>query len=444
MPCRTGGLRPTTRRRDVGRFFSHDVDMQTAPPMSSDLVRPKKRRGRVLGTALLVVSISLAGAAAAVRSQHRTDPPAVRIDPQTVAGLTLEWTADTGPGPTSPTVSGDNVFVGNGTSLTAYPTTCLRRKDSCAPDWTDPVTDGPLSTPVLQSGVVYAASAGGSLYVFPSRCDLPSCPPRWIGRAGKGSLSVPRVNSDYVYAASNRLFAFPAQCGTAGEDCPPSWTAKLPGPAASGPPGLGGGLVLVATRGERGGISAFPAACSARCQPVWVGSTGGPATGVVVSGQTAFTIARGRLFAFPLSCHETCEPSWTAPFVQASPLFEPGASGRPAVGADRIFVGDMEGHLWMFPLTCATDTCVALGRVAIGGAPLTTPVLADGVVFVVSSAGLVTAIKDACRIGTQNCAPRWSNVLSASATSTPSASATALFVGDDLGTLYAYALHRTR
>jgi hypothetical protein len=106
-----------------------------------------------------------------------------------------------------------------------------------------------------------------------------------------------------------------------------------------------------------------------------------------------------------------------------------------------VYVGDLDGRLWIFPLSCRSVSCDALGRVAIGGAPLTTPIFADDLVFAISSAGLVTAIQDGCRIGTEACAPRWSDVLSTSAGSSPAASQTGLYVADDLGTLYAYGLH---
>jgi outer membrane protein assembly factor BamB len=249
------------------------------------------------------------------------------------------------------------------------------------------------------------------------------------------------VNSDYAYVASDRLYAFPAQCGSAAETCPPAWTADLPGPAVAGPPASGGGLVLVAMRGAEGGVIAFPAACSNRCQPVWTGVTGGPATGVTISGRTAFAVARGNLLAFSLTCRGRCEPAWAGPFIRGGPLIEPGAAGRPIVGDGRVYVGDLEGRLWIFPLSCPSATCDALGRVSIGGAPLTTPIVADDLVFAISSAGLVTAIPDGCRIGTEACAPKWSDVLSTSAGSSPAVSQTGLYVADDLGTLYAYGLH---
>ncbi len=419
-------------------------DMQTAHPVSIPPPLPRRRRGRQLLGAVVGVSILVAVAAAgtAVRAHRTPDPAPVAIDPQTVRGLRLQWTAAVGPGPAFPTASGDTVYVATGTSLTAYPATCSRTNGECEARWTDPVPDGALGAPVAQLGAVYTASSAGKLYVFPAQCAKPSCPPLWIGKAHRRPLSAPGVNSDYAYVASDRLYAFPAQCGAGGEECPPAWTADLPGPAAAAPPASGGGLVLVATRGREGSVVAFPAACSQRCQPVWIGATGGPATGVTISGRTAYTVARGRLLAFPLSCRGKCEPAWTGPFVLGGPLVQAGAAGRPAVGDGRVYVGDLEGRLWIFPLTCRTASCAALGRVAIGGAPLTTPVVGDGMVFVISSAGLVTAVQDGCRIGTEGCAPAWSDVLSTSAGSSPAATSIALYVADDLGTLYAYGLHR--
>jgi outer membrane protein assembly factor BamB len=393
----------------------------------------------MVGVLSIVVAVTTVGAV--LRGGDRPLVPTVRIDPSTVAALSLQWTAAAGPGPAYPAVSNDTVYVSTGSSLTAFPTVCSRTNGACAPLWTDLVTDGPLSAPVVQLSSVYTTSSAGRLYAFPARCRTLACPPLWIGSAGHRPLSVPGVNSDYAYVASSRLYAFPAQCGAGAETCPPAWTAELPGPAATGPPASGGGLVLVATGGADGGVIAFPAACSQHCQPVWTGATGGPATGVTIAGRTAFAVARGRLFAFPLTCRGQCEPAWTGPFIRGGPLIEPGAAGRPIVGAGRVYVGDLDGRLWIFPLACRSVSCDALGRVAIGGAPLTTPIFADDLVFAISSAGLVTAIQDGCRIGTEACAPRWSDVLSTSAGSSPAASQTGLYVADDLGTLYAYGLH---
>ena len=417
--------------------------MQTVPPGSTAPPPPerRRRRRRLGGVASVSIALAVVAAATAVRAHRIQDPIPVTIDPATARGLKLLWTAAAGPGPAFPAAAGDTVYVATGTSLTAFPMTCTRTNGACDPRWTDPVTDGPLGPPVAQLGAVYTASSAGKLYVFPAQCQTSSCPPLWIGRAHRRPLSTAGVNSDYAYVASDRLYAFPAQCGSGGEICPPAWTAGLPGPAASSPPASGGGLVLVATGGREGSVLAFPAACSPRCQPVWVGETGGPATGVTISGRTAYAVARGHLFAFPLSCRGKCEPTWTGPFILGGPLVRAGAVGRPTIGDGRVYVGDLDGRLWIFPASCRAATCDALGRVAIGGEPLTTPVVGDGMVFVISSAGLVTALRDGCRIGTESCAPTWSDVLSTSAGSFPAVTTKAVYVADDLGTLYAYGLH---
>jgi outer membrane protein assembly factor BamB len=110
------------------------------------------------------------------------------------------------------------------------------------------------------------------------------------------------------------------------------------------------------------------------------------------------------------------------------------------VGSSRLYVGASDGHLWIFPLRCAAAWCAPLGSVPLGGNALSTPVIADGLVFLVSTGGLVTTIPDGCAPTTASCSPPWSEVLGSGAGSLPAVTSTGLFVGDDKGTLYAYGL----
>ena len=412
--------------------------MRTAPVTPNVESSPHRRKRRLLGIAIgLSILVGLSAVGALLRSHRQTIQKT--IGPDTAGSLGLTWTGAAGPGPLSTSLGSDAFYVATGDSLAAYPTSCTVPGGACKPIWQDHVIDGPLSAPVEQDGVVYTGSSSGFVYAFAARCPATSCAPLWIGQTGTRALSPPVVNSDFVFVASDRLYAFPARCGTGDELCPPAWSAELLGPASDGPPAVGGGLVVVSSRGTGGGVSAFPAVCNVRCEPIWIGRTGGPTTGVVISGGTAYAVARGQVFAFPLGCKGLCKPTWTGPFIQGGP-FTPGASGRPTVGSGHLYVGALDGHLWVFPLRCSTSWCNPIGSLAFGGDPLATPIVQDGLVFVVTTGGLVTTIPDGCSPSSDSCTRPWSEVLGAGASSPPAVTSTGVFVGDDRGTLYAFGL----
>lgn len=400
--------------------------------------RPPRRRSRLLQLAVLVSALVAMTTTLSLARSHRP-AQTVSLDPLTASSLYLSWADPKTSAPLSLAAADGILYVSTADALIAYPAGCVPSGGVCQKLWSNPVPDGPLSEPVVSNGIVYATSAAGFIYAFPARCAAAACQPLWIGQTGPGPASIPSVNTDFVYVASDKLYAFPAQCGSADEQCPPAWTAQLPGHATDDPPALGGGLVVVGSRGPGGGVYAFPAVCPDSCPPIWIGRTGGPATGVVVARNTAFAVSRGQVFAFPLGCRGICRPTWTGPFIQGGP-FAAGASGRPAVGANRLYVGASDGHLWMFPLTCPTTWCAPLGSVPLGGDALSTPVVAAGLVFLVSKGGLVTTIRDGCSPSTTSCSSPWSEVLGSGGGSLPAITSTNVFVADERGTLYAYGL----
>ena len=422
----------------AGPRMRHDVPVMNRGRRARTPGMPRRRRSLLLRLAVLV-SVLVAVSTTLSLARSRKPAQALSLDPLTASSLGLSW-ADPRTAPPLSLAAADGIlYVSTGDSLSAYPVDCVPSGGTCPKLWSNPVPDGPLSAPVVSNGIVYASSAAGFVYAFPARCHATACQPLWIGQTGPRAASIPAANSDFVYVASDKLYAFPAQCGSADELCPPAWTAELPGPATYDPPALAAGLVVVASRDQSGGVYAFPAVCPDSCPPVWIGRTGGPTTGVVVARNTAYAVSRGQVFAFPLGCRAICKPDWTGPFIQGGP-FAAGANGPPAVATGRLYVGASDGHLWIFPLNCPTTWCQPLGSVPLGGDPLSTPVFADGLVFLVSRGGLVTAIPDGCSPSTNSCLRPWSALLGGGAGSPPAVTSTGVFVGDDRGTLYAYGL----
>ena len=274
--------------------------------------------------------------------------------------------------------------------------------------------DGPLSAPASNGDEVYAGSARGHIYAFPATCGDPICVPLWRGNAGSGPVSAPGVNDDFVYVASTSLYAFPARCGAADLACPPAWTGTIPGRADEGPPAVGAGLVVVGWHAEdRGGVSAFPAVCLDACSPVWTAATRGPTTSVTLSSDTAYVVTGGAVMAFPLSCRGVCDASWSGPFLVGLP-YGVGAPEAPTLDHDRLYVGGADGRLLGVPGLMRHGHLRVARVLPAGRHPPSTPIARNGVVYVASVDGTLTAILESCTdtgAGTGACEDPWVDTL---------------------------------
>jgi hypothetical protein len=404
-----------------------------------DLARAHGHRAlRVSGVVLVVVAL-LAGIGGTIR--YFEGSPTQALTPENVDRLTPAWTAEAGPGPVpGVATSVDALFVSSADGLLAYPLPCEPgAKRTCAPAWSAAIPDGPLSTPTANGGAVFAGSAQGRVYAFPASCDAAQCRPLWNGVAGNGPVSTPGVNDDFVYVTSGKLYAFPATCGTNDRTCPPAWVGEIPGRGASGRPAVGAGLVVVTSATQQGGVAAFPAVCLDPCRPVWMGETGGPATAVTLSQDTAYVVARGELMAFSLSCRSTCRPAWTAT-IQAGRPATAGALGAPTVDGGQVYIGGADGTLWAFPDGCAESTCPATRTWALGSLPLLTPVIQDDVIYVASSGGVLNAIPLGCVGASPGCDSPWSEPLGTSTSGSPDATSDGVYLGDDAGIVHAFTV----
>jgi outer membrane protein assembly factor BamB len=405
-------------------------------------LHPHRRTLVRIGIASVLAIALLAGIGGAIRSlgaDGRTP-----IEPGNVDRLHLAWSSDVGLGPIDGlSVEGGDLYVSTREGLVAFGLPCQPDASTpdgeCRPDWHGIVPDGPLSAPVVRGEQVYAGSAAGQVYAFPAACAGNGCPPEWVGVAGTGPVSEPGVNDDFVYVTSDRLYAFPSACGTQDRACPPTWSAAIPGAPANGPPAVGGGLVVVASSSPAGGVFAFPAVCSGRCEPVWTGDTNGPATAVAVSGQSAFVAARGQLMAFPLSCRDDCSPSWTSTFSPGG-SFAPGAWSPPTVAGDLVYMGGDEGTLWVFPASCPRTTCSPARSYALSGSVLHRPTVDAGLAYSTSIDGTVYAVVDLCDPLAQVCDPPWSLSMGAHTAAAPAVGGGAIYAGDDDGQVHAYTL----
>ena len=421
------------------------------PSQVSALARAHAPRAARIAMVGLVVVALLSGTGALIRfAEHRVNhSPSQPVTPPHIEHPTSVWTGTSPFGPlTGLAAFGNTLYAGGSDGLLAYPLPCPAQAYLCKRAWHDPVSDGPISAPAANGDEVYAGSAHGHVYAFPAACNGPFCVPLWRGDAGAGSVSAPGVNDDFVYVASTSVYAFPARCGVADLTCPPAWIGAIPGRSDAGAPAVGAGLVVVGWHeGSRGGLVAFPAVCLDTCAPVWTADTGGPPSPVTLSADTAYVVARGALIAFPLSCRGICSPAWVGPFLMGL-RFAGETQEAPILDRGRAYVGGADGRLWVFPASCDSGTCGAIASVRVGKEPLLSPVARNGIVYVASAAGTLTAIPESCvgvgaGAGTAACDGPWSDTLGHAVRAGPDATDDVLYIGDDAGTVHAYAIPRS-
>jgi len=393
---------------------------------------------RALRYALIaLVSVGLiAGVGGLIRLVQGTELE--RLSAGNVGRLAPLWSAKAGGGPLgTPAIEDGALYVGSADGVTAYPVPCPVQDQTCASTFEAIAPDGPMSDPVRVQDTVFAGSADGFLYAFPARCPKAECEPLWVGVAGHGPVTAPGVNDDFAYAASDDLYAFPAACGSEDRNCPPAWVGTIPGGAGPGAPGVGAGVIVVASDSEAGGVFGFPAVCRDPCQPQWTAETDGPVAGVTVAGNTAYAVARGQVMAFPLSCEGECSPTWTGSFLAGAP-FAPGAISAPAVSGGEVVVGDAQGRIVVFPDGCGASTCAPALIAPVDNSALHTPVVRDGVIYATTIDGHLYAVRRDCNPAA--CRPAWSTFLGAATDGAPVVSGDGVYAGDVEGRLHAYTV----
>ena len=389
---------------------------------------------RRVGVAVLATALGLLVAGGTIRVLRAADRDPPR--PAATATPSAEWTAALDAPVTGLALDDGRVYVSS-SRLGVFPVSCVESARGCAPRWHGATSGGPLSAPTVQDDRVFVGSSDGRLFAFASTCGERECLPEWVGDAGSGQVSRPAANFDLVYVTSEELSAFPVGCASDDEACPPAWTARVPGRPADGPPALGGGLVIVGSSSTRGGVVAFPAACRDGCEPAWTGRTEGPASAVAADDTFAYTVARGQLLAFPLSCTGRCKPEWRAPFVPGA-QFATGATSAPAVADGLVFVGDDDGHLWVFRAGCDTARCTAIARFDVSTSPLYTPVIDGDLAIVTTASGAVARVRLDCG-DDEDCRPVRVRLLDAEASAPALLAPETTIVGTDDGTLESFA-----
>ena len=320
----------------------------------------------------------------------------------------------------SPAVVGGVAYIGSDDgTLWAYPADGCGQGLCTTPLWRSTNLAQIIDAPAVANGVVFVGSqtsvtsAAGKLNAFAAAgCGHALCPPLWQGDAGAQSIleSSPTVARGVVYVAAydGKLYAFDAGgCGHA--LCQPLWTGATGGHVESSPTVVNG---VAYVGSDDGNLYAFAAAgCgSAACAPLWSGSIGAPAfsSSPAVSGGKVFIGSDHLLAAFPAGgCGAaTCKPLWRGTYPNSF------LGGSPAVYRGHVYIG-IESMVGAFGADgCGQLVCQPLWLDFGSGAQasvLSSPTIADGVLFVGRNTGQVLAWK-AAPCGRSVCDEIWSGL----------------------------------
>ena len=385
--------------------------------------------------ALLVVATGCDWAQLGFDAAHTGSQPVERtIGPANVAGLTQRWSAQIAERrtPISPAVVGGVVYmVGTGFVYAVDANTGVRR-------WKAPVSGFFPSSPAVSDGVVFVA--GDRLQAFAAGgCGATTCAALWTSDPfppPSPSTPVlsgsPVVSGGVVYVDALRLFAFDASgCGS--PTCAPLWSSPSePTRQALSAPAVANGIVYT----SHGGLSAFGASgCgAAECSPLWTVTVDGSASsGPAIAGGVAYVPSdngggTGTLTAFRVAdCSAAgCAPLWKAhtgghsnPFVFVTPDNASAAIAGGVVYAAANEASSGDATLYAFRATgCGASTCSPLWTAGAPGLALSSPTVANGVVYLgtgwIAQGGeagtrgpgaLVAFAANGC--GTSTCTPLW-------------------------------------
>jgi outer membrane protein assembly factor BamB len=262
----------------------------------------------------------------------------------------------------------------------------------------------------------------------------------------------------YVGSEDHKLYAYAVGCNSGGGTCTPLWTATTGG-MILGSPAYSNSKVYVGSMD--GKLYAFDATgvtgCSGvvpnkTCLPLWTAASGSiqnssPAVagGVVYVGSDDFDLyafdAAGVTGCSGVLPNKTCTPLWhgvTGSWVVSS----------PAVANGVVYVGSADHKLYAYAVGCNTGGgfCSPLWTATTGNEVNSSPAVANGVVYVGSEDHKLYAF--AANGGTgctgsfplKTCPPLWTATTGGMIDSSPAVTDGLVYVGSEDYKLYAYAL----
>lgn len=358
--------------------------------------------------------------------RHRGRQPLERIlDAESVHDLEPAWigTTDQNTSGMATTVADGFVFVsgsrdpGNSAKLYAFPVGCATGGAACSPSWSATLAI-PASAPRASVGPVAIANglalavAGARtfgqpearLFAFRDTCATGggTCTPVWRADLDVDLVISVTVSDGVAYTySSSGVSAYSLTCGTGGAFCSPLWVGPTAGGSAGVDVAVGNGVVY-ATDGQSGNtLYAFGVGCAiggAKCSPLWTAPMSSPAQSLAVSGNTLYALSGSDVQAFAADgCGSSaCSSLWT---------LSPGAnSTAPAIGGNLLFVAS-GSTLRAYSTTCGACTPVWTAPLGSQGGGT---IVANGLVYVETSDGLILAFDSHCNTGGGGCTRQWS------------------------------------
>jgi len=341
---------------------------------------------------------------------HRTAyvPGETTLTASNVGALHQVWSRSVGTSASAPVVNGGRVFVSSGATMSALATT----DGSVLWQRTQPEQQGftvALDQPGINGANVeanYSIAALGGTYTFDQASGSSSATARQIHTfpynaiaygtnvtavdvaevSSGGSLSTveyagktgfiafgnlggvpaathPMISGNFVYVGSgSSVLAFPLDTCPSGpvpNFCFPAWNVTLPS-TASMPVGISNTQVAVAM--SNGNVAVLDATTGALQFTATTGSTNAQPPTVDGAGSFITGTADGRVRAFPVAgCGSaTCAASWVTTTTGGAIVTQPVFAGGV------VYVGTAKGHLQAFAAhSCQSPFCVSLADITV-------------------------------------------------------------------------------
>jgi len=304
---------------------------------------------------------------------------------------------------TAPAVADGVVYVGSSDgNLYAYAVGCAGGGALCNPLWTAGPGGLIVSSPVVANGVVYVGTSNGKLYAYAVGCASGGgfCSPLWTATTSGWLSASPAVAGGVVYAEPDsvaRLYAYPVGCASVGGTCTPLRTVVLPEINHFNSPVVSSGVVYATP--ASGGLRAYPVSCAsggATCTPLWTAdaeTSPAIADGILHVGGGTYQIdtkTYGVINAYGVACATggaTCKPLW-------DDLVGDVIDSPPSIANGILYAGSRDGQVQAFAGSgCASDavpsvgerTCLPLWSAKTSGRIGSSPVVSNGVLYVVSN-----------------------------------------------------------
>ncbi|HEY7137992.1 MAG TPA: PQQ-binding-like beta-propeller repeat protein [Acidimicrobiia bacterium] len=419
--------------------------------------------GRTRAVMLAVVVLAVAGLTGCNASWPfwRGDPARSGLQPNettlstaNVGSLTRAWSAPLA-GVASPVavVGGVAYERPADNTLRAFDATghtnCTGAPKTCTPLWTATAPVGADYTPAVANGLVYTTGAHSQvddtadLQVFDANGTTNcggsprTCTPLWTAPITAFYGQAPTVANGVVYGAASDgiLAAFDANGVTncvAGSPkvCHSLWTSTPTGEIDNSAPAVAGGKVYIGENADNvPSVDVYDGQTGCRpwpqpndfghtieCDPIWKLVTGNwvESTPAVVDGIVYVGATDGKLYAFDANQSVNC----VAAFKACAPMWTASAPGLDAVAvAGGVVYAGVTGGLEAFDAHGVTKcsgsprVCTPLWSASLGGTGSAATV-ANGVVYLGTSAGVVAGFDAAGSINctgttTRTCTPLW-------------------------------------